>query len=232
MEKESWIEEAARRAGEPLNAELIPYLSGGPLGESLRHPLVYDVMFHPETAYRDNDLLAAKKTAVKSSLAAGEWETVIWLHERPYRAEALEEMVAGRVDDSIYWGLCGMVWADSENVWQEAGRWGRLLRSSRPGRECFMSEEDRVRLAGLPEELTVWRGFNGRGRARGWSWTVDEGKAEWFARRLYVAGEGEPPAVVSGRVYKGRVVGFVGGRGEEEVVVSPGRVRVVGVREC
>jgi hypothetical protein len=216
-----WMEEAARRKNEPLDPELVPYLYDSEfLGLTLKHPLVFDVPFHKEWAYRDNDQLKQKHEELAIARAERNWSLVIWLHERPFRLEAFEEL-APELTDSEYWKLLGEVHVDTENFWQNDKQWARVLRSGRSHREEFMTGEEREAFAGLPDTFPVYRGVNGKGKKLSWAWTLDRGIAKWFARRLDRPGKGKPPTVVRGTVRKEHVIGYLTRRGEEEILVAP-----------
>ena len=220
---EKWVQEAQRRADEPLHSDLVPFLEKSELlGTCLKHPLVYDIPHIPMLAFRANDTYAAKRKALAKALADKDWSSYIWLHERPYRRDALWT-IRRKLTDREYWDLVGMVWTDSENIWQ----WGSLTRlligSQRPGRRYIMNKEERAALAAMPDTLTIYRGLTSRGTRKGWSWTLDRAKAEWFAKRL--AQEGDEPIVLTGTVSKAHVIAYFTGRDEEEIVVNPRDVK-------
>jgi hypothetical protein len=70
---------------EDLHPALAAYLIKGECGSHIRHPLVFSSahtdQFNALVNYRLRDKLAAL-AQVKQ---AADWETYIWLHERPYR---------------------------------------------------------------------------------------------------------------------------------------------------
>lgn len=227
---ESWQEEALRRAAEPLDEELEPYLDEtGFLGTSLKHPLVCVVPFIPQLAYRANDQLARKKVALERAVKEQDWHTVIWLHERPWRVQAFAG-ISERLTNPEYWDVLGEVYVDTENFWQESRRWASLLRSRRPARDRFMTKDEREELAKLPDTLTVYRGYHGRAKKLSWAWTLDHDRAVWFAQRL--AGvHGRPPTVATATVARDGVLALLTRRGEDEIVVAPSRVAVTKTEE-
>src|SRR5258705_147764 len=77
-----------------------------------------------------------------------------------------------------------------------------------------MTEQERSFLAGLPEEITIYRGFNG-GHGEGMSWTLDRDKAIWFAKRFRSA-----PALATALAIRGDVHAFFSGRNEFEIVID------------
>jgi hypothetical protein len=52
---------------------------------------------------------------VDQARASGDWCTYIWLHERPYRVEALQD-IAFNLRGREYWEMVSHVWSDSENI--------------------------------------------------------------------------------------------------------------------
>ena len=82
----------------------------------------------------------------------------------------------------------------------------------------LMPEEDLEVLRSMPKEFVVWRGASSasRYRERGFSWTLDRDRAEWFA--LANAFEGEP-LVLEARIRRESVLLY--SPFEQEVVVNP-----------
>ena len=86
------------------------------------------------------------------------------------------------------------------------------------------SNPDKLRDLGDPfppgAPWTVYRGVSGRGRARrvrGYSWTIDRDKAQWFANRFASLGN---PAVFSTTIEQNNVLFYTNGRKEQEFVVA------------
>jgi len=75
----------------------------------------------------------------------------------------------------------------------------------------------------LPDRITVYRGSGNNvtaaRAARGMSWTLDRGKAEWFAQR---DGDG---FCIKAEVPKRNVFAYFDGRNEQEVVIRYASVR-------
>ena len=228
-EQPDWIKEAMERADELLDPELETYLmdSGGPFGVMLKHPLVFSVPFFESMAYRANDQLAWKKEKLEKALADHDWSQVVWLHERPHRAQAFADIADRITHDQLYWELLADVYTDTENFWQESRLWQKLLTSERSCRQLgFMTPEEYNELCDMPATVTVYRGINGRGKKRSWAWTLDRDKAIWFAQRLNREGIGKPSTLVTGTVERRHAVGYLTGRGESELVVNPKYVTV------
>jgi hypothetical protein len=80
-----------------------------------------------------------------------------------------------------------------------------------------MDEAERAVLARLDEQVTVYRGFRRPGRHLAPSWTLDQARAEWFARRAV-----DPHGGDGYLAPKTCVIAYFAGRGEQEIVLDPG----------
>jgi hypothetical protein len=179
----------------------------------IKHPLCFSIFHTPQQNYRMNKYLEYKLQATEEALNKKEYATYIFLHERPYRLEAFLE-VERKLDDEQYWELLGDIWTDSENIWQNKIIWGALLTSDRPKREFFMNEDERAEFEKLPENLTIYRGYQPRKNKVGYSYTISKDKATWFAHRFHKDGE-----VDTKKVNKGRVFAYLSRRNESEVLI-------------
>src|SRR5206468_336994 len=191
-------------AAEPLDPEFAEWMEDGPFGPAIKHPLVYD--FTPQIGGLPNRQLRYKKKALARATEEKDWHTVVFLHERPWRADALINIVhehGEEIADADYWKLVGSVWIDSENIWQNTLEWDALLGSERGDREAIMAADDEdeapdlAMYRALPETVTVYRGATDGLNEEGLSWTTDRAKAVWFAKRFAGIGarEGEPVAL-------------------------------------
>lgn len=220
---------------EPADPELLGWVAEGPFGPMLKHPLVFEIFFDPQRCGRINKCLAYKREAVAEARAARNWESYIWLHERPYRVDAFAD-IAHQLSMRRYWELLGMVWVDSENHWQDREQWHDLLTADIDGRE-FMSDED-VRCVftltpeqgGLLPETVVYRGYCHDDGLNGFSWTLDRARAEWFARRLRQPDD-PPPRVATARVARDHVIAYITSRDESELVLLPEHAQIEGIDE-
>ncbi len=205
---------------EDLLPELEPYLSKGPLGTMLKHPLVFSIFYSPEMNAMLNESYRKKKEYLEECKIKRQWSTYIFLHERPHRIEAFVKIV-DELGDKEYWELLGGIWADSENLWQHGRILPYLINLPRPGREFMMDEEERQFLSSLPEEFIIYRGHQKKNRL-GYSWTLSFEKAAWFSTRF-----GKVRHVVSAIVSKEDVIAVLLGRSEFEIVVNPANLRQV-----
>jgi hypothetical protein len=195
-----------------LRPELQEYYSVSNGIPMIKHPLCFSIFHVPQQNYRMNQYYEWKTSAVQEALERKEYDTYVFLHERPYRLEAFTE-IERYLKDEHYWKLLGEVWVDSENIWQNKVAWGYLLMSDRSGKENFMNEDERAEFEKLPDEFTIYRGYQPRKNKTGFSYTTDEKKAIWFANRFYKDGE-----VLSRKVKKCKVFAYLTRRNESEII--------------
>lgn len=217
------------QGGQTLDPELAVCIQHEP-APNIRHPLVNFICYSPEYDDQLNEQLRAKKEAMERAVAQRDWERCIWLHERPWRIDALRKLASG-LSDEEYFRLLGRVWTDNESLWQ----YRRLLRGllsphgrSLEARRCMMENEELEVVDSLPDQVVIYRGC-GRGNRLGWSWTLDRKQAEWFALRFTMLDGGRfGSLVLVGECQRSSVVAYFSGRNESEVVIDP---RDVTIRE-
>jgi hypothetical protein len=206
-------------APEELDPELAECMTETRMfGMSIKHPLVFSIPHFPPLNGHLNRVLAQKRKMLDEATEAEDWHTYVFLHERPYRAEAFAD-IADQMDDAAYWDLLAIVWMESENIPQMQDVWDTLLADDRPGRENMMDDEERAALAALPDVVTVYQGHT-TARDDGWSWTTDRTMAAWFARRFAELEDSEP-VVTTGHVRREDITAYLLGRHEHEVLVDP-----------
>lgn len=218
--------------GEPLHEDLEPYLfEGGIIGQCLKHPLIFQVPYFPNATHLYNQQYLARKEKAEEALYNGQWATYIRMHERPWRFKALLDCINDglgfdETGDEI-WPLVAMVWADSENIHQNASEWERLWTDDYPNRHLAMNDDEQAAFEQLPERITIYRGVRSVEAQNGMSWTTSRTKAVWFANR-YMSDEHNTPLLVVGEIEKQYVLAHILRRGEDEIVACP---RHVGVAE-
>lgn len=197
---------------EDLNEALRPRIIRG----GLLRWLVYDTYYSPEWNAQYNKDYKAKLVELRRRLHDHDYNHVITLLcEKPYRIQAFERF-AKRLNDSDYWNTLREVWEMSENIWQNRALWIRMLRSERPNRDSFMTDEEQRFLKSKPAKFVVYRGRSCKHRGSGVSWTLSREKAEWFAARY-----GLPGRVLIRRVRKSEVFAYLDGRQEQEIILLP-----------
>jgi len=197
-------------SNEELHPDLIPYVSDGPLGKQLRHPLVYQIAMTGNGWA--NAYYLQKKGDVQKALENKKYDSFVWLHERPYRLEAFVQ-IEDKLSDTKYWTLLSSIWTDTENQWQNLEVWKKLLLSKRSNRHYLSGEEGDQLLRSLPEEVTIYRGCQPGLNEGGLSWTLDKGKAKFFANRF-----GEEGIILEKKISKSSIIAVLLGRNESEVI--------------
>lgn len=169
-----------------------------------------------------NQQLRQKKEAITKAVDEHNFPKYIWLHEKPYRLQALWSIERLLTPDE-YWPLFAEVWCNVENHWQNKDIIPRMVKAKPRRYELIMTDEERDILAQCDDTLTVYRGYQ-LCNAKGWSWTFSPSKAEWFAKRFSLSNKW---AVAQGQVLRGDVVAFFNRCGENEIVVNPKNVRPI-----
>lgn len=217
-------EELRAAEQEPLHPDLVPYVLKGPIGYELDHPLMREIILNSGVC---NRIYATKQKFLAEALAEEAWEDAVNLHERPNRLEAFLEHVIGKsgrlVDADVEKrDLATSIWVDSESTADQRAEWSELFAGWAPGGDLLLArEEDRAGFADLPETLTIYRGANRRDSG-GWSWTLSEETARWFAQRFF-----SKNSVLRGVVNKQDVFGYMTDRNEDEILVHFKDVREV-----
>jgi hypothetical protein len=202
---------------EPLCEELqqwVQELSNGM--KMVNHPLVQDMIFNEACCALFNERLKFKTAEVKKAYAEDNWHRYVFLHERPYRFEALMRVGDEGMPLHKFSKLVTAVWMDSENIWQHYDDWVDVFEYV--DRPYLMNPVERGVLRKLPNRVTIYRGFNGDRPEptiqNGLSWTLSMDKAKWFAKR-YGA---KKPTVLEIRVDKDDIIAYFNGRNEQEIV--------------
>lgn len=199
-------------SSEPLHPDLAAHVVQTDFGPMLHHPLVIELSPRPGLA---NARYQAKRQALEEAIGEGEWARAVWLHERPYRLDALLDL-ADDLDDDDYWSILADIWVDSENIWQNLYEWAEALDANRSGSP--MSADEAAALAAMPDVIPVYRGAAEDVNEEGLSWSVDRERAEWFARRS--ATDEAAPVLLVGEVAKADVIAYFTSRNESEIVVA------------
>lgn len=198
-----------------LHPDLVPYLERAQRSSTimLRHPLVYEMFYMPSLNALINHRYEMKMHSITEAREKKDFPLIVALHERPYRMQALIECIDAGLDGQMYWELLRDVYVDIENCWQYVGIFPTLFHSTRPGKQFLMTPEEADDLLSLPRVITVYRG----GTSDGWSWTLGEERAVWFATRYRTKSE----PVWRAQVLRDNVTALILGRSEDEIVVDP-----------
>jgi hypothetical protein len=182
----------------------------------------------PATAAKLRAQLARHEAEKAAARDRGDFEHYLDLLGSHERLAAFVE-IRHRLEPTprLYWRLLGEVWTQAEAHAHAAEWWVELLDADVPEQHHIMSTGERIRLAALPEIVTVYRGYSDmHSGGEGFSWTLDRPKAEWFAHRF--ASSERVPMVATGNVDHRLIVAYFAGRHEQEVVVPwPAAVEIV-----
>lgn len=209
---------------EELHEDLKEYLNDTDfIGQVLQHPLVYQVPYSPHLNKMANKQYEFKKNKLNQSIEKKDWDSYIFMHERPYRLEAFQA-IEDQLSDQEYWSTLQSVFVDSENINQNYYDWENLFYSERNGKEHFMSEDSKIAFDKLPEELIIYRGFVNEDGEKSFSWSLDLERATWFANRF---NSDEESYVAKATVNKKDIIGYIVDRSEEEIVVLPENLNII-----
>lgn len=203
---------------EKLIAELRGLVEQMSFGPALRHPLVYAVPYFDSLNHIYNEQLLVRKREVEKATEERNFQTAVFLHERPWRIHAFRNLSVQMPDD-IYWQLLGEVWSDTENFWQNKKVWIKVFQSPRKQKHEFMDSAEQAALRALPAKLKIYRGHHSKNQS-GISYTLDRKIAEWFAQRVAIRGSGQ---VTERTVTREDVFAVLLNRNENEVLVIPKR---------
>lgn len=211
---------------EELRPELKKFLctvSGMP---AVKHPLIYSVPHFENTNAWLNVRYEILKKAFDKAVEEEDHGAILSLTERPYRVEAFYNLIAYECSPRQYWKMMGELYTDSENIYQNVDIWEELLFGGhvKTLEKSFMGRENTKLFRELPDEMTIYRGTQ-TDYWRGFSWTLDKDKAEWFARRYSMPSD--TPTLTTATVLKSDVLGYFNGRNEKEVVCHFDNVTVI-----
>jgi hypothetical protein len=204
---------------EDLHPELQRYLFASRIGTSLKHPLVFDILYSPKMNALLNQQYKAKSEAAAAALKIKNWSHFVCLHERPWRLQAFQT-INRKLDHQTYWEMLAGIWTDSENIWQNLQTWKRLFRSLRGQKHCFMTPEDRATLESLPSTITIHRGYVPGKNKDGISFSLSEERAVWFSKRF-----SENGMVKTLTVKKEDVFAYMNVRSEQEIILLPKKAK-------
>jgi hypothetical protein len=223
-----------------LLPELVPYVQKANGIVYLHHPLMIEPFYTPQLNNLYNHRFQFKRDQLIEAEATQNWSQAIWLHERPYRIEYFARIaknfkdVSGypsRDNQAIYWSLLGSLLVDCEDTYNNKKTIKRLVQAAHiydPDRSFMMTESEFNKFNELACKglLTVYRGclpFN----KKGFSWTLDPIRAEWFAKR-FAQYHGQQGLVLTGQVLPSYMIAYFDRRGEDEVfILNPALVTVI-----
>lgn len=216
----------------PLHPDLVDHVAENGGMKVVHHPLVIQPFYTPVLHNNwVNQMYMQKLEAVERARNEENWGRFVWLHERPYRVDALWDGPFSCGPVVHFPGLVLDVWSDTEFPHQSHGAWldiwgafretGGLVPRCEPDASVFRE------LQGRTETITVYRGVGTNGDENGFSWALDKEVAMWFARRF--SSNWKRGRVYTATIHPDDVLTYCNARSEQEVVVYPGVATVTAV---
>ncbi len=159
-----------------------------------------------------NNVYNHKKEAIDEAIKEKNINSYLWLHERAYRVESIINALNDwwKPSKKEYWELISFLWTDTENVYENKDYWEQLLFLEFSDSHLMMDEEDTKFFNELPNTITIYRGGVDD---KGYSWTLDIEKAEWFANRFHFDYE-----VFEKTINKSDAIVYLSDRNESEII--------------
>jgi hypothetical protein len=179
----------------------------------IHHKYFVNIYFDNEfTNDQANKTYDYKKKAVAEAIKDKDISSYLWLHERAYRVEAILYALEDwwKPSKKEYWEVIANLWTDTENVYENHLAWEQLLFLEFSDSHLMMDEEDTKFFNELPNTITIYRGGVDD---KGYSWTLDREKAEWFANRFNFDYE-----VFEKTINKSDAIAYLSDRNESEII--------------
>lgn len=181
----------------------------------IEHPLVIgELGLLPNSFY--NKQLINKKQLLKDFEQSGEYESYLYVIERPFRIWFFVKLMSQNKIEKLskqYWKILSSLWTDSENIFQNKELWKDLMKD-KTNSHYFMTDDDLNTFNSLDDSFIVYRGYTHW--ADGYSYTLDKDIAIWFSERY--GGKGK---VIEKVVRKDDVFALTNSRKEKEIILLP-----------
>lgn len=141
------------------------------------------------------------------------FDSFIFIHERPFRLEALVEVLFSIKKEDLF-RIVEYVWTDSEGPCVNLEVWKYIFNYCEELGVLEDSKRD------LPEKFTIYRGTRAGIEDIGISWTLDASVAKMFSERFYTKRTDKQPIVKVKEVKKEDIFLFTDARGEKEVILK------------
>ena len=141
------------------------------------------------------------------------FDSFIFIHERPFRLEALVEVLFSIKKEDLF-RIVEYVWTDSEDPCVNLEVWKYIFNYCEELGVLEDSKKD------LPEKFTIYRGTRAGIKDIGISWTLDASVAKMFSERFYTKRTNKQPIVKIKEVKKEDIFLFTDARGEKEVILK------------
>ncbi len=186
-----------------------------------KHPL-YNTLYMPPDAFTTlaiptpDEAVAYKIERINEARKEKNASRFVFTHERPWRFQALLDAKPWTSREE-WMSVAGEVWVDTESPHVNRALW-RSEVFGQPDAYLTMDEDEREFWGKLPTIVTAYRGARIKRAVHGLSWTLNEDKARWYARRFSTAKR--LGVVVQATVHKHDIAAVFLGRNEEEVILA------------
>ena len=181
---------------------------------------------HEMVISQANKVYDFKKEKVAEAIKDKDISSYLWLHERAYRVQSILDALEDwwKPSKKEYWEVIANLWTDTENVYENHLAWEQLLFLEFSDSHLMMDEEDTKFFNELPNTITIYRGGIDD---KGYSWTLDKDKAEWFANRWVMNGNLGDESNVTNRhetnvfektINKSDAIAYLSDRNESEII--------------
>lgn len=197
---------------DPTLADTLTQSDGG--YRMLQHKFCH-TLYAPEMNSLYNLQLLNKTEAVRRALDERNDAQFVFLHERPYRLDALLELLThcdADEGDAVLKELLVDVYIDAEGLHYNSPVW-RVLFDRLP------ADERQRELLPDTDTFCIYRGVGDYRHKDGFSWTLDRLTATFFAQRFDSTGKGGH--VFVRQVTRADVAYYTDGRGESECLYWP-----------
>lgn len=182
-------------------------------------PQVWDIL-HDEKA-----LETAREIYKEHFSTCEDVNGIFFLIQKPWRLGFLQG-IKKYLDNKEFSELLGDIWVNVESPNQDGFvSTDTLLEWFKTAdKTSLMSEEELETYNHLPDEIQIYRGVGTKSNPKGFSWTANLEKAEWFAERFSVlGGDGY---VVTATVKKEDVLAYFSRRDEDEYIVDGNKLDI------
>ena len=190
---------------------------------ALSHPLIIIPIYSEHFAKQANDTLSHKTKRIQKAIKTNDWDSIMWLHVRPYRLWAFSQF-SKFMKPEQYWKTLKTIWMDSEFPILEKDLWLSMFTAEVKQKRKFMTGAERRKLQSLPETVDIYRGYDGSKQGTlGISWTLSKDKAIWFAHRLGA----DDPSIATATYKRDSVLAYFNARDEQEIIINPLDAQIV-----
>lgn len=177
------------------------------------------------------EVMKFRQKSYKKDLKSKDYWKVLFAIEKPYRLDWLKENFDLLKDNQDkYYELLKEAYIQTEFPMQNKTEDEITdLFTVYENPHIMMNSDELERFKKLPKVIKIYRGVRVKKNEKlnldnlGISYTLDEERAKWFAKRLQC--DGDKPILLSAEIRKKDIFSLFLDRGEDEIVVNPNLIR-------